>query len=68
MTNSLNNPDFAAIAREADAEILIAESVEATETGDCALNAAELGYYEAELGSLRDAATARLEEFERPTG
>jgi hypothetical protein len=66
MTNSQNSPDFAAIAREADAEILIAETVEVTETGDGTLNAAELGYYEAELGSLRDAARTRLEELGRP--
>jgi hypothetical protein len=69
MTNS-NDPDLTAIAREADAEILTAETVEwAAVTGDLtdALSAAELGYYEAELGSLRDAATT-LDETEHMTG
>jgi len=60
MTNSSNSPDLAAIAHEADVEILTAETVEwAATTGDAAvaMTTAELGYYEAELGSLRDAAT-----------
>lgn len=59
MTNPSNNPDLAAIAHEAEAEILTAESIEWTATPDDAtvqLSIAELGYYEAELGSLRDAA------------
>jgi hypothetical protein len=60
MTNSSNSPDLAAIAHEADVEIRTAETVEwAATAGDdtAALSIAELGYYEAELGSLRDAAT-----------
>lgn len=68
MTNFSNSPDLAAIAREAEAEIIVAETVEIT-TADStvALSAAELGYYEAELGSLRDAASA-LEQAEHPPG
>ena len=69
MTNS-NDPDLTAIAREADLEILTAETVEwAATTGDItnALSTAELGYYEAELGSLRDAATS-LDEAEHLNG
>ena len=61
MTNSSNSPDLAAIAHEADVEIRTAETVEwAATAGDDtdALSIAELGYYEAELGSLRDAASA----------
>lgn len=67
MTNSSNDTDLTAIAHEANVEILAAEAVDwATTTGDptVALSAAEFGYYEAELGSLRDAATA-LDEAER---
>jgi hypothetical protein len=68
MTNSSTGPDLAAIVREAEAEILIAETVEsATPSSIDALGTAELGYYEAELGSLRDAATT-LEEVEHPAG
>jgi hypothetical protein len=67
MTNSSNSPDLGAIARQAEAEILIAETLEATRTDDAdvALSTAELGYYEAELGSLRDGA-ARLNEVRHP--
>ena len=59
MTNSSNSPDLAAIASEAEMEILTAEAVEWSAPTDVtvALSTAELGYYEAELGSLRDAAT-----------
>ena len=69
MTNSSNSPDLGAIARQAQAEILIAETLESvgTDDADVALSTAELGYYEAELGSLRDAA-ARLNEVEHPAG
>jgi phosphoheptose isomerase len=66
MTNSSNSPDLTAIAHEAEVEILTAQTVEsAMTTGDMsvALSTAELGYYEAELGSLRDAATT-LDEAE----
>ncbi len=70
MTNTSNSPDLAAIAHEADVEITTVETVEAAATpGDAAvaLSTAEFGYYEAELGSLRDAATT-LNEAEHPTG
>ncbi|MGY2875623.1 hypothetical protein ACVW00_002813 [Marmoricola sp. URHA0025 HA25] len=66
MTNPSKTPDLAAIAHEAEAEILTAESVEWTATPDdvtVELSTAELGYYEAELGSLRDAA-GTLDEAE----
>ena len=66
MTNPLNNPDLAAIAHEAEAEILTAETIEWTATPEdvtVELSTAELGYYEAELGSLRDAART-LDEAE----
>jgi phosphoheptose isomerase len=69
MTNSSNSPDLTAIAHEAEVEILTAQTVEsAMTTGDMsvALSTAELGYYEAELRSLRDAAT-RLDEAEQLT-
>src|SRR3954468_9354150 len=65
MTNSSETPDLAAIAREAEVEILTAGAVEWTTTdASLALGAAELGYYEAELGNLRDAATS-LDAAER---
>ena len=69
MTNSSNSPDLAAIAHEAEAEILTAKTIEwaATDDPGVALSTAELGYYEAELGSLRDAA-ARLDKAAHPTG
>jgi hypothetical protein len=68
MTNTSNSPDLTAIAREAEVEIHTAESFEEVVANDepaVALAAAELGYYEAELGSLRDAATT-LDEAEHP--
>jgi len=68
MTNSSETPDLAAIAHEAEVEILTAGTVEWTTTdASVALGAAELGYYEAELGNLRDAATS-LDEAEHLTG
>jgi hypothetical protein len=69
MTNPSNSPDLTAIAHEAEMEILIAESFEEGATNDeaaVALSAAELGYYQAELRSLRDAATT-LHEAEHPS-
>jgi hypothetical protein len=69
MTNSSNSPDLVAIARTADVEILTAETLgSASMVDDSAVDssAAELGYYEAELGSLRDAATS-LDQAEHPT-
>ena len=68
MTNSSNDTDLTAIAQEAGVELLAAEAIDWVQTtGDAtvALGAAELGYYEAELGSLRDAATT-LDEAEHP--
>jgi len=60
--------DLAAMAREAQVEIEYAETLEAVEvTLDDASGAfatAELGYYEAELTSLREAART-LNEQER---
>jgi hypothetical protein len=60
MTDDLDSPDLAAIADEAQVEIEYAETLEAAEMtlGDASLvfATAELGYYEAELTSLRDAA------------
>jgi hypothetical protein len=50
---SRDRPDLAAIAGEAEVELLAAEAIDS----HSALDAAELGYYEAELTSLRDAAT-----------
>jgi hypothetical protein len=65
MTSSWQKPDLAAIVRETEAEMEVSEAVE--HAASDALGTAELGYYEAELGSLRDAAE-RLEEAERPAG
>jgi hypothetical protein len=70
MTNPSDNPDLAAIAHEAETEILVAETVEWEITTDdvaVAMSSAELGYYEAELGSLRDAATS-LDDAEHRGG
>jgi hypothetical protein len=70
MTNSSNGPDLTAIAHEAEVKIRTAETAEwAATTGDAtvALSTAELGYYEAELASLRDAATT-LDKAEHMTG
>jgi hypothetical protein len=60
MTNTPNSPDLPAIAYEAEVEILAAEAIQDT-GGD-----PEIGYYEAELRSLRDAATT-LDAAERLT-
>jgi hypothetical protein len=71
MTNLPNSPDLRAIAYEAEVEILVAETIEAaTPMADDAAHLAdttEIGYYEAELKSLRDAATT-LNEAEQRTG
>jgi hypothetical protein len=71
MTNVPNDTDLRAIAYEAQVEILIAETVQEAETmpdaGYDAFDGAELGYYEAELRSLRDAATS-LNEAEQNRG
>lgn len=59
MTNTPETPDLAAIAREAEVEILRAEAIEGSgiSPGD-----AEIGYYDAELRNLRDAATTLRED------
>ena len=70
MTNIPNSPDLSAIAYEAQVEILVAETIQAAGvTPDDAAHAfdtPEIGYYEAELKSLRDAAT-KLDEAEQHT-
>jgi hypothetical protein len=58
---SPDRPDLAAIAGEAEVELLAAETIDSAS----ALDAAELGYYEAELTSLRDAATTVQEAEQR---
>jgi hypothetical protein len=61
MTNFPNSPDLPAIAYEAQVEIMVAETVEAAgpmpDDAAHGFETAEIGYYEAELRSLRDAAT-----------
>ena len=60
MTNIPNSPDLSAIACEAQVEILVAETIQAAgvmpDDAAHAFDTAEIGYYEAELKSLRDAA------------
>jgi hypothetical protein len=71
MTNTSDNFELSAIAHEAEVEILTVETIQASEaspgTGAGALNAAELGYYEAELRSLRDAATTQNAAEQNPS-
>lgn len=68
MTNIPNNPDLPGIAFEAEVEILVAETIEAaapvSDDAAHAVDTIEIGYYEAELKSLRDAATT-LNEAEQ---
>ena len=53
------------MAREAQVEIMLAETAQARiATPNDAFDSAELGYYEAELRNLRDAATT-LNEAEQ---
>jgi hypothetical protein len=67
MTNIPDSPDLAGMAREAQAEILLAEAAQASPTTlDDAFNSAELGYYKAELRNLRDAATTLNEAEQNP--
>lgn len=69
MTDIPNSPDLLAIAVEAEAEVLVAETLRAAEPPDDvthAFDTAEIGYYEAELKSLRDAATTLNEAEQRP--
>jgi len=65
MTNIPNHPDLPAIAYEAQVEILVAETIQAVgvaaDDAAHAYDTAEIGYYEAELKSLRDAATTENE-------
>lgn len=67
MTTNPNHPDLLAVAEEAQVEIAAAEVLQGPgmpldAAGSFAT--AELGYYEAELRSLRGAAT-RLDEADR---
>ena len=68
MTNIPDDPHLMAIARQAQVKIEAAEAVQATElapdSATLAVDVAELGYYEAELKSLREAATT-LDEAEQ---
>jgi hypothetical protein len=68
MTNLPNSPDLPAIAYEAGVEILVAETIEEVGANPDdtahAFDTTEIGYYEAELRSLRDAATT-LNEAEQ---
>jgi hypothetical protein len=66
MTSIPNSPDLPAIAYEAQVEILVVESIQAAEATPDAGDVAELGYYEAELKSLRDAATSLNEAEHLP--
>jgi hypothetical protein len=62
MTHVPHDPALADMAAEAEAELQSARALEASPgEGISALYVAEIGYYEAELTSLRDAATT-LEE------
>jgi hypothetical protein len=70
MTNIPNSPDLSAIAHEAQLEILVAETIQAAgvmpDDAAHAFDTAEIGYYEAELMSLRDAATTLNEAEQHP--
>jgi hypothetical protein len=59
MTDIPDGPDLNAVARDAQVQVVAAEAA--------GPDAGELGYYEAELRSLRDAATS-LAEAERRSG
>lgn len=64
MTASDSRPDLAAIAREAEIELnaAVLASADVPEPGGAlAASLAELGYYEAALTSLHDAAATLLE-------
>jgi len=70
MTNIPNSVDLSAIAHQAQVEILVAETIQATGVAPDdvahAFDTAEIGYYEAELKSLRDAATTLNEAEQHP--
>ena len=75
MTNLPNGPDLpdlVAIAQEAEVEILVTETIQAVgvtpDDVDHEFDTAEIGYYEAELRSLRDAATTLNEAQHHPHG
>jgi hypothetical protein len=71
MTDTHDSPDLLAIAYEAQVEIQVAEAIQTAVTSSDdpadACDTAEIGYYEAELISLRDAATT-LDEAEHQAG
>lgn len=66
MTDTPDGGDLTAMAQQADAEILAAEQFQVPEAAltDPYVDVSGLGYYEAELKSLRDAATT-LDRAER---
>ena len=70
MTNNPNGPDLSAIAYEAQVEIVAAETIQAAgsmpDDAAHAFDTAEIGYYEAELKSLRAAATTLIKAEQRP--
>ena len=70
MTHIPNSPDLSAIAYEAQVEILVAETIQAAgvtpDDPAHAFDTAEIGYYEAELKSLRDAATTLNQTEQHP--
>ena len=70
MTNIPNSPDLSAIAHEAQVEILVTETIQAagvmSDDATYAFDTAEIGYYEAELKSLRDAAMTLNEAEQHP--
>jgi hypothetical protein len=59
---TLGTPDLAAVAAEAEVELVVARSIEIVELTP---DDTTLGYYEAELTSLRDAALT-VQEAEHP--
>jgi hypothetical protein len=70
MTNIPRSPDLPAIAYEAEIEIQVAETIQAAgvalDDAAHAFDTAEIGYYEAELKSLRDAATTLDQAEQHP--
>lgn len=70
MTNIPNSADLSAIAHDVQLEILVAETIQAAgvmpDDAAHAFDTAEIGYYEAELKSLRDAAMTLNEAEQHP--
>jgi hypothetical protein len=68
MTDFSSSADLPTIASEAQVEIVVAETIQESgprsDDADHAFDGSELGYYEAELRSLRDAAIS-LDEAEQ---